>query len=111
MELYHYVMERPKKYHRTLVVEFRKQYANLLYFAAANAARQQRAGEAAATLARALAIGVARGRLPALFRTISKSSMLGAVRLGQPVAPQGRDPYDAVVQGVEIPWRTHMRDV
>ena len=111
LELYHYVMARPEKYHRTLVAELRRQYADLLYYAAASAARKRRAGEAAVTLARAIAIGVARGRLPALFRTISKSSMFGAVRLGRPVASQGRDPYDAVVQGVEIPWRMHMRDV
>jgi glycosyltransferase involved in cell wall biosynthesis len=107
LSLYHHVMAHKSAYHELVVSGFKKQYAKLLYYCAANAAKKRQLGTSAAFLAKAVAVAVARGEVPALSCAVVQSRTLGS-RLSRILSstPATHSPDDeAVVREFSIPWR------
>lgn len=104
LELYHHVMANESRYHTLVVSGFRKQYAKLLYFAAANAAKKRRTAASVAMLAKAVAVAISRGEFPALFLTVAESDTLSGV-FGARSSTSARSFDDSTIDEIVIPWR------
>jgi glycosyltransferase involved in cell wall biosynthesis len=108
LALYHYVMTNKKNYHEIVISEFRKQYANFLYYSAANAARRRKIATAAALLTKAITVAVGSGELGALIRTVGQSERLRSVLPGgsTPVPSAiGAASEGETIREIKIPWR------
>jgi hypothetical protein len=97
-------MANKDRYHALIVSGFRKQYANLLYFAAANAAKKRRTVTSVTMLAKAAAVAISRGELPSLFLTAAQSRRLSGI-LGARASANAKPLDDATVNEIVIPWR------
>ncbi len=108
LALYHHVISNKDRYHELIVAGFRAEYANLLYYSAANAATKRKLGTSAALLAKAIAVAVTRGQLPSLSRSVGQSRALRS-RLRPATttttAGNGGSALESVIREIEIPWR------
>jgi glycosyltransferase involved in cell wall biosynthesis len=107
LALYHYVMANEKSYHDLVVRGFKKQYAHLLYYSAANAARRRQIASSASLLLKAVAIAAVRGELTALFGTVGQSQGLRSVlpHMFKSTPAAKAENSGAVIGDIEIPWR------
>jgi hypothetical protein len=107
LSLYHHVMANKSQYHELVVAGFKKQYATLLYYSAANCASKKQLAASAGLLAKAVAVALSRGEFGALSRAVAQSRLLrGGVRRSNPASAFSmQSPYEAIVRNLEIPWR------
>jgi glycosyltransferase involved in cell wall biosynthesis len=107
LELFHHVMAHKVQYHELISRGFKKQYANALYYCAANAASKKRFVSALGFLAKAVAVAGLRGHLASLAGTAKQSRFLRSRLMRTPAKFSGSSPEfdDPIVRDIEIPWR------
>jgi glycosyltransferase involved in cell wall biosynthesis len=107
LSLYHHVMANKSQYHELVVAGFKKQYATLLYYSAANCASKRQLTTSAGLLAKAVAVALSRGEFGALSHAVAQSRLLrGRIRRSNPASVFSmQSPYDTIVRDLEIPWR------
>ena len=107
LELFHHVMAHKVQYHELILRGFKKQYANALYYCAANAASKKRFVSALGFLAKAVVVAGLRGHTNSLVQTVAQSRIVGSrlTRTSPANAAQRSLELDPVVREIEIPWR------
>ena len=108
LELFHHIMAHKAQYHELISRGFKKQYANALYYCAANAASKKRFVSALGFLAKAVAVAGLRGHLASLAETATQSRLLRSrLMRTSPATSSGTAPqFDhLIVRDIEIPWR------
>lgn len=107
LELFHHVIAHKVQYHELISRGFEKEYANALYYCAANAASKKRFVSALRFLGKAIAVAALRGHLSSLAKTATQSRLVRSRLMRTSATSSQTSPNfdDPIVRGIEIPWR------